>query len=234
MKVFVIPDVHLKPWILKKADVLIEKGEYDKIVFLGDFVDDWGQERNIGLYDDTFNALRDFLKKHTNSLVCYGNHDISYVWGRLESGYSAMAKSTVLARLQEIRSILRADQIGFLFRIDQVLFSHAGLTRSFVMKHFAYDTDTSVDHIVECVNHMTERELWKDDSPIWARPQYGNAAMYPAGFLQVVGHTPVEKVEKAGDLLSLDNFSTYRNGDSIGDVRFVWVDTETKEYYYAE
>ena len=48
--------------------------------------------------------------------------------------------------------------------------------------------------------------------------------------LQVVGHTPVEFVVKEGNLLTLDNFSTYRNGEPIGDERFVCVDTITMEY----
>ena len=33
-KVFVIPDVHLKPWMFEKASELIAKGSYDAIVML--------------------------------------------------------------------------------------------------------------------------------------------------------------------------------------------------------
>jgi len=39
-KVYVIPDVHLKPRMLEKASELIAKGSYDAIVMLGDLVDD--------------------------------------------------------------------------------------------------------------------------------------------------------------------------------------------------
>ena len=35
-KVFVIPDVHLKPWMFDKAEELLSRSEYDKIVCLGD------------------------------------------------------------------------------------------------------------------------------------------------------------------------------------------------------
>ena len=49
-KVFVIPDVHLKPWMFDKAEELLSRSEYDKIVCLGDLVDDWDQEKNLGLY----------------------------------------------------------------------------------------------------------------------------------------------------------------------------------------
>ena len=54
--------------------------------------------------------------------------------------------------------------------------------------------------------------------------------LYPSDMLQVVGHTPVEFVVKEENLLTLDNFSTYRNGEPIGDERYVCVDTITMEY----
>ena len=130
--------------------------------------------------------------------------------------------------------MLSIDRIGFIFRIDQVLFSHAGLTRSFVMKHFAYDTDHSVDHILACINRMSDYELWRDDSPIWARPQYAAMRIYPRDMFQVVGHTPVEGPLHEGNLLTLDTFSTYRNGLPIGDERFVRVDTVKQTWEYAD
>lgn len=55
-KVFVIPDVRLKPWMLEKASELIAKGSYDAIVMLGDLVDDWGQEKNTEGYKTRCNV----------------------------------------------------------------------------------------------------------------------------------------------------------------------------------
>ncbi len=55
-KVFVIPDVHLKPWMFEKASELISKGSYDAVVMLGDLVDDWYQEKNNDLYNETFDV----------------------------------------------------------------------------------------------------------------------------------------------------------------------------------
>ena len=65
-KVFVIPDVHLKPWMFDKAEELLSRSEYDKIVCLGDLVDDWDQEKNLGLYSETFDALERFINRHPN------------------------------------------------------------------------------------------------------------------------------------------------------------------------
>ena len=53
-KVFVIPDMHLKPWMFEKASELIAKASYDAVVMLVDLVDDWGQDKNTDLYNETF------------------------------------------------------------------------------------------------------------------------------------------------------------------------------------
>ena len=63
-KVFIIPDVHLKPWMFEKASTLVTKGDYDAIVMLGDLVDDWYQEKNIDLYNETFDDAIAFTSKH--------------------------------------------------------------------------------------------------------------------------------------------------------------------------
>lgn len=87
--------------------------------------------------------------------------------------------------------------------------------------------------MIDRINKMG-RVLWEDDSPIWARPQYGNMRLYPSSMLQVVGHTPVKTALKEGNLITLDNFSTYRDGTPIGDERFVCIDTEKCDMEYVD
>ena len=69
-----------KLWMFDQAEELLSRSEYDKIVCLGDLVDDWDQEKNLGLYSETFDALERFINRHPNFLLCYGNHDVSYIW----------------------------------------------------------------------------------------------------------------------------------------------------------
>ncbi len=225
MKVLVIPDIHLKPDVIRKAQGKMFLKKYDMAVFLGDFCDDWNQGRNIGLYDETFDALDGFLTEYPESLICYGNHDISYVWNQPESGYSGLARDTVVARLHDLYKKHGIDRWKFIHRIDNVLFSHAGLTKGFIMQQFKHDTDRSIDHLTECINKMGENELWYDASPIWAR-HFDGYAYYNQGYLQVVGHTPVNKpyYDEDRNLLLTDNF--FKDGKK----KFVWVDTETKEW----
>ena len=35
-------------------------------------------------------------------------------------------------------------------------------------------------------------------------------------------------------MVTVDNFSTYRNGNPIGDRRFIWVDTVSKQWGFAD
>ena len=232
-KVFVIPDIHLKPWILAGAEEYIDSGCYDAIVMLGDLVDDWDQQANLGLYEETLSAVINFIKRHDNVLYCYGNHDVSYIWQTLETGYSSAARETVLKGLDEIKKALPKENIAFIHRIDNVLFSHAGLTEVFV-KNFFPNFEGSFNELLKQINESSWEKMWCDASPIWIRPQDGYHRLYPEGFLQVVGHTPVKETDYFAGLLTVDNFSTYQNGDPIGDQRFVWVDTEYQQWGFTD
>jgi len=227
-KVLVIPDVHLKPWMFDQAGSLYKEEKCDKIVFLGDLIDDWDQEKNLDLYNETFDRAIAFAKDHQNLFICYGNHDMSYVWDKMESGYSPWARELAVRRLRELRDALPAENCAFIHLMDNVMFSHGGLTLSFVMQHFG-SSGASIDSIVSSVNSMWVDKLWKDDSPIWARPQNGYRT-YPFDLLHVVGHTPMEAITLCDNVLSTDVFSTYRDGSPIGPQSFVIVDTLSQEY----
>ena len=53
-------------------------------------------------------------------------------------------------------------------------------------------------------------------------------------YIQVVGHTPVEKICQEGGVISCDTFSTYRDGTPYGDRTFLLIDTETMEWKAVE
>ena len=229
-KVFVIPDVHLKFWMFDDARSVLKSLQCDKVVLLGDLVDDWGQENNLRLYEKTLHEAADFMREY-DALFCYGNHDLSYKWERLESGYSYQARDTVLEGLANIVDSVDESNIAIIHRIGNTLFSHAGLTKEFANEYFAGE---DIDDVIYAINGMGEEELWNDYSPIWVRPQDYNVEAYTEGFFQVVGHTPVEEPQRDGMYLSLDTFSTYSNGRSYGNEKFVVVDTIDGSWTYAD
>ena len=133
MKVLVIPDVHLKPWMFERAEEIMKKKMAERAVCLMDIPDDWNQEYNLELYRDTFDAAIAFAKKYPDTLWCYGNHDLSYLWNKRESGYSPAAAYTVAKKLDELACALpEGNEIRYVQKIDQVLFCHGGILDYFV------------------------------------------------------------------------------------------------------
>ena len=106
MKVLVIPDVHLKPWIFEAAERLMREGTAERAVCLMDIADDWDHQFDLDLYRSTYDAAIRFAKEFPDTLWCYGNHDVSYVWEQPESGYSSIAGALVRQKLEELRKAL--------------------------------------------------------------------------------------------------------------------------------
>lgn len=232
MEALVIPDIHLKPWMFEDASRIIKSGKAEKAVCLMDIPDDWGKEYDLSLYEETFDAALRFQKAYHETLWCYGNHDLSYVWNQTESGYSPLASQTVNEGLRKLREALHDDkQLAYIHRIDNVLFSHGGLTEPFAKYHMGFGGIDNVDAVLERINGLGCNEMWDDALPIWLRPQYYPEKMYKQEeLLQVVGHTPVECITEDWNLISCDVFSTYSDGSPIGTEEFLLIDTVTLEY----
>lgn len=232
MKVLVIPDVHLKPWMFERASELMKGTKAEKAVCLMDIPDDWGQEFNLDLYISTFYSAVSFAKEFPETLWCYGNHDICYPWNQRETGYSPIASWAVCEKLRVLQKVLPDEkQLAFLHRIDNVLFCHGGLTDEFVRRYVPAKHYDNVDAVIDTINGFGPGELWQDESPLWCRPQYCSGSMYkPGKLLQVVGHTPVEAITKKDNLISCDVFSTYRDGRPIGTQEFLMLETDSWAY----
>lgn len=173
MKVLVIPDVHLKPVIFQQATILMRRGIAERAVCLMDIPDDWGKEYQVELYEKTYDEAISFAKKFPETAWCYGNHDLSYFWHQLESGYSSMAAFTVQRKLLELcATVPENNPIRYVYKIDNVLFSHGGVLKYFVEEHVQKEKYDDADMVVEDLNKLGVREMWNDASPIWLRPQY--------------------------------------------------------------
>lgn len=232
MKVIVIPDIHLKPWMFERASKLMKAQKADRAVCLMDIADDWGQQMNMSLYEQTYDAAIAFAREYPDTLWCYGNHDACYLWSQMESGYSILEEGTVCERLRILReSLPDENQLAFLQRIDNVLFCHGGLSEDFVRQFVPPEKYSDVNAVIETINGFGVEEMWKDGSPIWCRPQYGKCPMYkPDELLQVVGHTPTKQIFQMNHLISCDVFSTYQDGSPIGTQEFLILDTITGDF----
>lgn len=232
MKVLVIPDVHLKPFMFKQAAALMHQGIAKRAVCLMDIPDDWDKYLDIALYEETYDEAIRFARKYPDTAWCYGNHDLSYLWHELEMGYSSAADYTVQKKLLDLKVALPDNNpIKYVHRIDNVLFSHGGVLNNFVESYVPKAKYNDINAVIEYINNLEKNDMWNDSSPIWLRPQHTRMQMYkPRKLLQVVGHTPVDKITKENNVISCDVFSTYQDGRPIGTQEFLLLDTKTWEY----
>ena len=97
------------------------------------------------------------------------------------------------------------------------MFCHGGLRDDFVRSTVKASQYHDADAVVDAVNRLRHDLIWNNASPVWHRPQYWKEKMYrPRKILQVVGHTPVDKISRSQNVISCDTFSTYRDGRPIG------------------
>lgn len=235
----IIPDVHLKPRLFDIAEQVINSGNADFAIQLGDMVDDWGEGFNISLYGRTLQRAIKFQEDHPDTLWVMGNHDYGYWkanWGVRETGHSKFVEDEVLSFLQQLER--KGGQQKIMHIVDGCIFTHAGLScewverqRQLVGMENSHIPDR--DELLRLVNNASADELWQENSPIWWRPQEDTTCgVFPCK-LQVVGHTPVGSAIEEDGVLSTDTFSTYRNGAPIGDGRMVIIDTEKGTWSYA-
>jgi len=232
MKVLVIPDVHLKTWIFDRAEEIMKSGKAERAVCLMDIPDDWSMEFQVEKYKETYDRAIAFADSYSDTLWCYGNHDISYLWGKLESGYSPYAENTVITKLEELElSLPDRNQLAIIHRIDKVLFSHGGLSKEYIYRINEELLESHIDEVLDVINQSSTDRLWIDESPLWLRPQYGNVEAFRNDeFKQVVGHTPVDNICEKDGFISTDVYSTYRDGRQIGESAMIVIETETGVY----
>lgn len=155
MKVLVIPDCHLNPWMFAQADTIMKKGIADKAVCLMDLADDFGVHDDAQ-YLETYETTIAFAKEHPDTLWCYGNHDLSYMWGKPETGYHPEKQELVCQKIEELKKALpQKHQLAYIHKIDKILFMHGGLANLFVQLRVAPQNRKNVLAAVKAINQMS-------------------------------------------------------------------------------
>lgn len=243
MKTLVVGDLHLKQqFVLPRIDeMLAGDAEIGRVVFLGDACDDWGANEA-----DELNAMELYAKwvrehrgRGMRIDVLLGNHDFCYVRGKRGPG-------SIMSIMRNLRTILEdALQAKVACAVGPYLCSHAGVTGVWA-KRFLADVPADAVAIAQRLNEMLadsshwgdldscppSRGGWSLPGPLWAdlRDMLDDAL---PGVPQIVGHSPVERVEDyAGGwmtagrdpLWACDTMSLMSYGTPIGDGSMLLVD----------
>lgn len=131
MKVLVIPDVHGN-WEAALKNIAEHKDEVEKVVVLGDYVDDFDESLNGKPMVDGFNKLMEYKRAEPEKFeVLFGNHCASYLpQSRHAEGVSGHHPEFAKDYLEMFSKNI--DLINICCVVDGVLFSHAGVSRNFL------------------------------------------------------------------------------------------------------
>jgi predicted phosphodiesterase len=198
MKHVIIGDLHGKDcW--KEIDIR----KFDKVVFLGDYVDHWTAS-DLSIEQNLKEIIR-FKKRHWDKVILLlGNHDIQYLYFPLNrcTGFRP-------AMQQSLTNLFNLNKNYFqvAYQKGNYLFTHAGVTNSWyhdfqrlpILEKIKEEDDTLAD-MLNKADQTSQRYLLHvrggqgNGGITWADRKETMADMLK-GFHQVVGHTQVPEVE---------------------------------------
>lgn len=239
-KTLVVGDLHTKFHILDKVKQLIPK--YDKVVFLGDYVDEWDTVPEASY--NLLTSLKELYEQNPHKIVLLlGNHELSeWLEGNFKcSGWNPTTSNYVKDFMYKFHSIFQLA-----YAQDDFLFTHAGITNEWAKKYLftepyityslltAGDITNELNHTLrhyedndideKIFNGLSEvgyhRGGWGTPSPIWA--DLNDLLADPLeGIKQVVGHTPIYTAmhyqTHQTDLYCCDTHSLTPQKEPIGD-----------------
>ncbi len=200
MKIIAIGDIHgRKDW-----KQIVENIDYDKVIFIGDYFDTFepisAKEQILN-----FENLIDFKLANKSSVVLLtGNHDYHYL-KNVNEKYSGFQELFKIDIQESLHKALDADLLQMCFIHQNYIFSHAGITKTW-LKNVDYDAQIALELFINDLfkykplsfkfTSGKNRSSYGDDicqSPIWVRPQ----SLYDDGLpnvVQIVGHTSQKKI----------------------------------------
>lgn len=218
MKIIVLGDTHGRnSW---KAIAEKELATCDKFIFIGDYFDSRNQGHSGNRQIVNFKEILELKKANPDKVVLLtGNHDYHYIRGIGEtySGYQAGYASEIG---EIVEQAIKEGSIQMAYLADGFLFSHAGLTKSWVSMFIRLHCEKEEltmnniepvvdDTLVQLLNDylVYQPNVFKfstgenfsmtgDDitqGPIWVRP-YSLSKDKVQGVWYVVGHTPQRAV----------------------------------------
>lgn len=194
MKTLIIPDVHEN---LTKLKTILSGMEYDRVIFLGDWFDKFGDNNSL----DTAKFLLERIKTNEQDIFILGNHDLHYFSDLIVYRCSGFSKTSYI----NVNSILKSAKNKFkLIHIDNnIVFSHAGIVPAFQRDLFNINMQqkTILQNAFagKEIHRYLEAGLAVGGSAehagiVWARPSEMRFDKPEDHYLnQIFGHTPKEE-----------------------------------------
>ena len=205
IRTLIISDLHLQ-W--QRADSIIKHVAPDKIVFLGDYFDDFGDTYRDNL--EMAEWLQSSLSK-PDRIHLMGNHDIQYAIGSQVFTCSGFEQSKLFA----IDSVLTEEnwkQLPFYTWVGSWFCSHAGVHKYYYDTYgYAYGRRLPFNEWIKSECQEAFDQMWKDKTPhriLSAGRSRGGVSRHGGiiwcdvreyapieGVNQIFGHTPRQRPE---------------------------------------
>jgi len=221
MTILTISDLHGRQCWQQPAQEFVDQQDDDnwQVIFLGDYVDSFCVPAGEQLANLTDVIL--FKRKYVNNVILLlGNHDIGYLFFNQATG-SRFQPSGFQPKMAYAFHALFHDhrhwfQVAWQVKTAKCdyLFTHAGVSSVWLEKCNRIINNhaklAQAETLADTLNAMLLTSVGQDtlywvspanggyypcDGPLWIRPrQLGDNGL--AGFIQVVGHTPMKKLTR--------------------------------------
>ena len=226
-KILVCGDVHCKKEVVDQALKLYQENNCDKLIFIGDYTDDWNDtvDQNLEILDYLFHLKHIMGDK---LVLLFGNHDISNWIG-------AEFKCSGFTNIKHEQLKFSYESAKYDFKMAHAengfLITHAGVCTPW-LEFFLKATEnkkiddeylTKPEKVADLLNQYQFKLslFYPEDSPLWLRPT--EKVDYPP-FKQIVGHTPTALIEKfRKNIIYVDTHSTTSNGKRLGNGSFLLI-----------
>ena len=197
-RILVIPDVHGR--VFWKAPVRKYASQVDRIVFLGDYLDPYGDEDKKTKADDIYQNLMEIIELKRRNMdkvvLLKGNHDQHYYSKRFDEQAGGTRQDLhhwakyhhTFAENKELFKIAYSERVNAL----PYLFSHAGLTSYWLKK------------VNKHVWNLDERHLSVSDPSVIERINQLDDEGKGQDMLSVIGSSRSWFGEKTGSVLWAD------------------------------
>ena len=191
MKILINPDIHGRVFWKYSIE---HKDEFDKIIFLGDYLDAYSPDLLIN-EEDNFKEIIQFKKDNLDKVILLlGNHDCHYINSKiLHSSRHNPFKADIYHKL--FNDNLDLFQLVYIY--NKYLFSHAG-----VYEEWLKMCDLNLDNLInydldKLASHLNVLDYYRGGygnvgSCIWADIRDSETEKLLKGYYHIFGHTQLK------------------------------------------
>ena len=200
-KIIVIGDIHGRNiW----REIVNANPDADYYVFVGDYFDSFDISSTEQIHN--FREIIEFKNNNKDRVILLiGNHDIHYTKGCIGS-YSGFNHNTYYNIFSELSDLVKEESIVAAFKINNLLFTHAGVTKTWCNNH-------KINILADVVEQLNDHLIFKPQvfmfqygdktspygeaiyqSPLWVRPT--SLLEDAIDYIHIVGHTSSEEIKK--------------------------------------